>query len=173
MNAGRYKWVSRNLDKVKEAVEKGASVRQISKLCGISTTTYYNYRENHPEFDMVIKEAEESRHQCVEHALFRVATGYDLEHREETIVTGKDGAVVSSTEKTTTKHFKPDVKAIEYYLNNRMPDSWARAKQEVSVDMPGVLVVPRNDGDWEQEAIKGQSEVTEKSREESDAVFDD
>lgn len=71
----------------------------------------------------------------IEQSLFKSATGYSVEEKEELVEVGKDGRPRPLKIRKTTKHIKADVMAQMYWLNNRSRRSgkWSQ-RQEVALE---------------------------------------
>ncbi|MBQ9980171.1 MAG: hypothetical protein IJP23_03845 [Oscillospiraceae bacterium] len=74
----------------------------------------------------------------VEKALYRRAVGY--EYQEDTYcVDSEDGQPVLT--KRVVKHERPDVSAIKFWLQSRLPDKWGGASDEAEEE-GGLVVLP-------------------------------
>lgn len=122
-------WKSRaNLAKLQRWAEEGNSYAEIARKMGISSSLFARWRNN----DFVINEAvelgREFVHAKVEAALFKKATGYMI---QETVIDAK------GNEHVVEKYIQPDIKAIQYYLNNRCKDSWSgNIQNQTNIQVP-------------------------------------
>lgn len=105
--------------------EQGCTDIQVAKELGVSEKTIYNWRNKYVTDLQAIYNAKRNVDQMVEAALLRSALGYS--HPEEKIFC----AFGEVTRVKTVKHYPPDVRAAQYWLNNRNPDRW---KNRVTVD---------------------------------------
>jgi len=99
-----------------QIVRKLAACRMIEEdiadVLGIARSTFYEWKDAHPEFSDAITEGKKQPVSEVEGALFKLCKGYAY----------KEGIV------QRIKH--PDIKAIQFYLKNVDPEHW-RDKHEV------------------------------------------
>jgi len=100
----------------------GLTDEQIAHNMGIHVATLYDYKLKHNEISEALAKGKEVVDRMVENALLKRALGYSYEETRVEIM--PDG-----TKKGTqiTKTVVPDVKAQEFWLRNRKPDTW-RAK---------------------------------------------
>ena len=98
-------------DRIRAALTAGAGRSELCRMLDISPPTLRRYAREHPEFSRLLEECRSILDDQVEQALFRRATGYDVD----------DG-----------KHVPPDVKAAVFWLKNRRPRRW-RERREVAV----------------------------------------
>ena len=165
--------VSRNLDKVKELIESGASHKDLANYFGVGNDVISLWKKAHPEFRAAIIEAKESRRieqvSKVESALYKRALGYDAEQTDTTVTTDANGNIITTTEKTSKKHIPADQKSIEFFLKNRDPENWAKSSSDVNIDMGGVLMVPDgNNNNWEQQVKEQQKKLAQSAKEASE-----
>ena len=109
-----------------QAAREGLINKEIADRLGISASTFYHWRKEHPEFCEALNEGKEVVDAKVEKALLTRALG--LEYLEKKVVKDETGAVVREEE--TGKLVLPDVTACRLWLLNRRPGQW-RDKQEV------------------------------------------
>lgn len=108
-----------------ELYEKGYTDAQVATDLGVSARTIYYWKSRYVSDLQAIYKAKANVDEMVEAALLRVALGYS--HPEEKIFV----AFGEVTRVQTIKHYPPDVRAAQYWLNNRNPDRW---KNRVTVD---------------------------------------
>jgi phage terminase Nu1 subunit (DNA packaging protein) len=114
--------------------ELGATDADLADLFGVCLRTIHNWKQRHPEFGRVLKEAKEvfdSRQ--VERSLLQAALGAEYEEIHE-----QNGKVV----KKVTRHKAPDIKACMFWLKNRQPGRWrdkAEMAQELGEDLAQLL----------------------------------
>lgn len=126
---------------LKDWVRQGLTDSQLCKNIGISTTTFYDWKNRFPKFADVLKRTKQVVDAEVENALFKRALGYDV--IEEKTVVDADGIVTQTIR--TRKHIPADTTAQIYWLNNRRPNIW-RNKIEQTND---------------EEVIKSLNDITE------------
>lgn len=120
----RRTWVK----KAKELASKGYTDADIGRALGISPSSVYNYKKQHPEFAEAIKEGGREANHAVESALYRRALGYEFEE-VTTEVHENDKGKKRKHIKKTVKHIAPEVRAAELWLMNKDPENWRKLKQ--------------------------------------------
>ena len=115
-----------------ELYEGSASSTDIQRYLGVSSTVFYKWRKEHPDFDEAVMRAKDRIDDQVENRLLKRALGYDyVETRNRTEEGGKEGGV-KVVEETANKHVVPDVGAAMNWLKNRRPDKW-REQSHVNI----------------------------------------
>lgn len=99
-------------------VESGYTEQQIGTYYGVLRGAVGKWKQKHPEFYAVVKANKKICDDGVVRALYERAVGYDV---IETKVNVSQGSVMLTD---VIKHYPPDVSAQQYWLNNRMPDTW-------------------------------------------------
>ena len=109
----------------------GLTDEQISNNLGISTTTFYEYKKNYPEFSESLKRGKEIVDYEVENALLKRALGYEFEEKTyETRWDENQGRFREVLTKKVRKEVVPDTTAKIYWLNNRKPKQWRNKRNE-------------------------------------------
>ena len=109
----------------------GLTDEQISNNLGISTTTFYEYKKNYPEFSESLKRGKEIVDYEVENALLKRALGYEFEEKTyETRWDENQGRFREVLTKKARKEVVPDTTAQIYWLNNRKPEQWRNKRNE-------------------------------------------
>ncbi|MFR3783732.1 MAG: transposase [Clostridia bacterium] len=109
----------------------GLTDEQISNNLGISTTTFYEYKKNYPEFSESLKRGKEIVDYEVENALLKRALGYEFEEKTyETRWDKNQGRFREVLTKKVRKEVVPDTTAQIYWLNNRKPKQWRNKRNE-------------------------------------------
>lgn len=129
--------------KVLKLAEKGLSDREISKQLGIATSTFYEYKKEHPEFSDALKKGKEPIDNDVENALLKKALGYDYEEQVTEERISEDGTQHPAVVRTLKKHMPGDATAQIFWLKNRMPKEWRDGKNIELTDKDGALLVPK------------------------------
>ena len=106
----------------------GATDRDVADFLGITESTLYLWKHEHPEFSEALKVGKEAADARVEQSLYRRALGYS--HDAVKIAVNAQGEV---TEVPYVEHFPPDTTAAIFWLKNRRPDEW-RDKREHTHD---------------------------------------
>lgn len=104
---------------------QGANEVELAKHFRVSLAQIQLWCACHPEFRAAVAVGAEVADQRVALALYRRATGYDVE--EPYTYLRKDGTPVSGVK---TRHVPPDPAAAQYWLENRKPEAW-RNRTEV------------------------------------------
>lgn len=97
----------------------GLSEEQISKNMGISRSTLKEWKQKYPAISATLKKGKEVADIEVENALFKRATGYEVEETKVEIDSNGKKHMVK-----ITKHIAPDPTSIIYWLKNRRPEKW-------------------------------------------------
>lgn len=125
-------------DEVKEKLElvecwarDGLTDEQISNNLGISTTTFYEYKNKYPEFSDTLKKGKEVVDYEVENALLKRALGYEYKEVTTESRWNREKEIYEMViTKEVTKQVAPDTTAQIYWLKNRKPKQW-RDKIEI------------------------------------------
>lgn len=124
----------------------GATDEQIAEFFGICVATYYNWRNEHPEFLEAVKSGKKIANAEVAHSLFSRAKGCTVKETTYERVDLRDNLETLPDEHMTIDIFKkkivikelpPDQGAAMNWLKNREPDLW-RDKQVVQVGLEGL-----------------------------------
>lgn len=95
----------------------GATNVEIASALGIGLSTFQDHIANNTELRDALREAKMSGVPEIKMALYKRATGYDVEEVKTGVRPTKDGELIQYTE-VTKKHVAPDVGAIQTYLRN-------------------------------------------------------
>ena len=118
--AGRpTKFEKKLLPKIKKLVELGATDFEIAQFLGIAMSTFSLWKTKHKAFSEALSDWKTNANKRVERSLYERAVGYKFE--EERIFCNKDGVV---TRVNVTTLIPPDVRAQQYWMNNRDPENW-------------------------------------------------
>ena len=110
---------------------KGLTNKEIAEKLGVSEQSFQNYLRRYEEFADAVDKGREEVEVHIENALVKRALGYNWKEvtRERKLVTnpetGEEEYKLVVT-KSVTKHVMPDVSAIQYYLEHRVPKRWER-----------------------------------------------
>ena len=104
---------------------RGATDKEIAEAFKISARTVIRWKKTYPSFASAIENGNSGASARVEKALFKRATGYDVETTEKTVDVDKDGNTKPVRIKTVKQHIPADVGAMCFWLKNRAPDEWA------------------------------------------------
>ena len=122
---GKYaEWISENgLLKIKAWARDGLTEEQIAHNIGVQRSTLSNWKVKYPEILDALKSGKEVADIIVENALFKRATGYDVEETR-TEASMSDVSATSKKMVKIKKHIAPDVAAAIFWLKNRKPAQW-------------------------------------------------
>ena len=115
-------WVSTQAQKLSFL---GATDLEIADFLGITTTTFYQWRHEFPDFSEAVKVGKEAADDRVEKSFYNRAIGYTFE--SEKIAINAFGKV---TRASCREHVPPDPGAAMNWLKNRRPNEW-REKTEI------------------------------------------
>ncbi|MFA5744480.1 MAG: hypothetical protein WC936_06730 [Candidatus Nanoarchaeia archaeon] len=110
------------------------TVYQICTLLNCSTQSYYNWRNEHPEFAEAVKYALFIGSQNCLKSLYERANGISKTVTKR-VITRPDGSIQSENIIVTNP---PDTQALKFILTNRDPDNW---KEKMDVKQTGNLVI--------------------------------
>lgn len=96
----------------------GATDFEIAEFFDVSDRTLRNWKHEHEGFRDSLQLGKDEADNRVERALYQRAVGYSYETEK---VMQFEGEIVRAD---TVEHMPPDVKAAEYWLNNRRGNSW-------------------------------------------------
>lgn len=136
MPAGRptkYDQIKDNLPKVQELAANGFTDEEICKSIGISTTSFYEYKNKYPEFAESLKNGKVNADNQVIQSLFKRAIGYEFVEEHLEYVPGSDNSkTLIKSVKKVKKQMAGDVMAMIYWLNNRRKLDWKYRHTEES-----------------------------------------
>lgn len=117
-------YVKPHLQDIKEWVQT-MDEEQIARRLGIAASTWYEYKNKHPELAEAIKAGRQDLISEVKSALKMRAKGFEYQEKKTYIKVGDKGA--DTYEEVTTKYAPPDVGACNSILQNLDPE-WRRDK---------------------------------------------
>ena len=118
-----------NLLRIEGWARQGLTDEQIASNMGISTATFYNWRNKHVEILESLKKGKAPVDFEVENALYKRAVGFEYEEVETLYeeVNGEKKKKVKRTKRTAL----PDTSAIIFWLKNRKPEQWRKMNPTV------------------------------------------
>lgn len=123
----------------------GATDMQMADFFGVSSSTFYLWRNTHPEFSESLKTGKDELDTRVEQSLYHRAMGFEREAVK--IHVTKSGEVVKVPYREIVP---PDTTACIFWLKNRKKEDW-RDKQEHEhkgeVGLTMLTAVPRPERD--------------------------
>ncbi len=149
MATGKYqKWITEEgAGQIRRWCEDGATDEELMDAMGITSSTFYAWKQNHPEISEAIALGRGRARVQIENALFIRAKGGKVELkkpfkrriREYHPATGKCIRDEEIYEDHIVEEFiPPDTAAIKFYLINRASDRWA---EKVVVEGKGELTL--------------------------------
>ena len=133
-------YTSTTLSKIIELAEEGLRDSKIAVALGVNIATFSNWKRTKPEVYLALEQARAKVHQKVEDALIKRALGYDM------VETHIEKVGTRIKKKRILKAMPPDVKAIEFYLTNRVPEDWS-SMQKLKVETSGTVDINSIDVD--------------------------
>jgi hypothetical protein len=96
----------------------GATDVEMADFFGVAVSTFYLWKNKHPEFSEALKAGKEAADSRVERSLYHKAIGYTFESEK---VFQHQGDVVRAP---IREHVPPDTTAAIFWLKNRRPEEW-------------------------------------------------
>lgn len=133
----RQKWKEWTEDKDNLAIlaawaRAGLTDEEIAEQIGIRRSTLSEWKKKYEEVGKALSTGKEYANRLVEDSLFKMTQGYEVTVKKAFKLkrTEYDGQGRKTCEKEEleyaeeTEHVEPDIKAIMFWLRNRMPDDW-------------------------------------------------
>lgn len=173
----RQKWQEWNENEDNLAVLRawaraGFTDEEIAKKIGISRSTLAKWKKDHAPIREALAHGKEHADRLMENSLYRIALGFEVKvqkafklRRTEYDGSGKkvkEEEYLDTAEET--EYVKPDVKAIIFWLKNRMPEDWKEkvAQAEADDTGTGVLVLTPTQIDALRDEVQRSGEETGK-----------
>lgn len=104
---------------------------EIAEKLNVPYSTFQNYIETHPELEMALDKGREAAELHVENALLKSALGFtsvEITKERKQVGENSDGTPIFKMipTKKVYKQIPPSVQAIQYWLENRCGNRWAR-----------------------------------------------
>lgn len=119
---------------IRASITAGETYKQAYTRAGITESTFYEWRDKHPEFAEMIKEAEEthrlSKQSETEVSVHKAACGYEFTEVRTEYGVGANGQPIITKQVKTTKHYPPNVQAAKMELLNLAPDKWGNSPMD-------------------------------------------
>lgn len=112
-------------DAIKAAAKKGATIADFAALLGCGLTTVKKLKREYHAFAECVKVGREISDNIVENALFKRATGYDVEESVTEVRINPDGTGNTTYVRKTKRHVPPETAAALAWLFNRRPKDWS------------------------------------------------
>ena len=128
---------------------RGLSTKEIAREMGINPDTLNEWRKNHLEFSVSLRQGKSEAISKIENVLFKRAMGFEYEETRnvytsvEETVDGPDGPTTKTRLKPlrverTKKFIPPDVGAQTLILKNMAPETWRDKREE---ELTGTIAV--------------------------------
>lgn len=109
----------------------GLSNSKIAENIGVPYSTFQTYMENHPELEAALDKGREQAELHVENALLKSALGFtsvEIVKERKQVGTDEEGKPIFKLvpTKKTYRQVAPNIQAIQYWLENRCGNRWAR-----------------------------------------------
>jgi transposase-like protein len=115
------------VDQARKLCRIGATDAEVADFFDICTSTYYRWRNEHPEFDAAVTAGKDHCDAQVQRALHQRAVGYEHQAVRIFLPAGAEKPLLVPY----TVHVMPDVRAAQHWLRFRRPDEWSdRRKPE-------------------------------------------
>lgn len=116
----------------KGLLRRGSTIKELSEEFGVTVSTIYKWKDDHPEFSEVLREDRQLADFAVEDSLYRRALGTKTVEKRTIVQAGKDGEQKPAKIEIVERDVPPDVTACIFWLKNRNPKLW-RDRQDVNV----------------------------------------
>ena len=173
----RQKWQEWNENEDNLAILRawaraGLTDEEIAKKIGISRSTLAKWKKDHEPIREALAHGKEHADRLMENSLYRIALGFEVKvqkafklRRTEYDGSGKkvkEEEYLDTAEET--EYVKPDVKAIIFWMKNRMPEDWKEkvAQAEADDTGTGVLVLTPTQIDALRDEVQRSGEETGK-----------
>ena len=118
------------LQEILDYAKEGCTFEQIANRLLVTRQTLYNWTKKYPELRDVINEGNRVADDRVEMSLYDMCFPHD--EREVEVEKDASGQVIK--QKIRTRHYEPNITAIQYWLQNRRRDVW---KNHQSLEFSG------------------------------------
>lgn len=118
------------IEQIRKLKLKGVSNKKICKKLGINETTFYQWKNDKPEFSKMLEDCHRVISDDLDESLLKLAKGMTLVEttKEPIILKGEMVSPKLRITKKVTKHIAPNINAIQYYKNNMDPIQWRDRK---------------------------------------------
>lgn len=123
--------VEPKLGLVEAYARHGLSNSKIAENLGVPYSTFQKYMDEHPELEMALDKGREAAELHVENALLKSALGFTtvevVKERKQVGIDDEGKPIFKLVPtKKTYRQVAPNVQAIQYWLENRCGNRWAR-----------------------------------------------
>lgn len=112
------------VEQARKLCELGATDVEMADFFQVAVSTFYLWKNKHPEFSEALKAGKAAADERVERSLYHKAIGYSFDSEK---VFQHQGQIVRAP---VREHVPPDTTAMIFWLKNRRPEDW-RDKSEV------------------------------------------
>lgn len=124
-------YVEPRLNYVRELAEKGATNAEIAKALNIAESSFYKFKNEHPELNMALMEGRKSVAVEIKRALLKKALGFSYTEKKRTLKKTDDH--ISIIEEEYEKYHAPSEAAAAMILRN-IDENW-RDKDSISIGL--------------------------------------
>jgi hypothetical protein len=114
----------------------GATDAQMADFFGVVISTFYLWRNTHPEFSDAIKLSKQEADKRVEQSLYHRAIGYERDSVK--IFCSKDGEI---TQVPYREYVPPDATSMIFWLKNRKPAEWRDRQEHTGADGGPIQII--------------------------------
>lgn len=130
-----YTHVEPNLERIRKMRQMGEYEENIAKKLGVGVSTWYEYRNRHPELQEALKTSKELLINDISDSLFRMGLGGIVVKKTKRYTKIRAGVKETHIEELT-EEIPPNVAAAIYSLNNLDPERWKnRYREEVDIKL--------------------------------------
>ena len=116
----------------------GATDVEMADFFEVAVSTFYLWKNEHPEFSEALKTGKEAADERVERSLYHKANGYTFDAVKIFMPAGADAPVYAPYR----EHVPPDTTAAIFWLKNRRPDQWRDKSTQELTGANGAPLVP-------------------------------
>ena len=126
-----FRIVLPKLKEIENMVDYGYSIKQIADSLGVNAKTYYKWKSQYSELDIIHSQGVKKNVAKLKKAALTEALGYEYKEKQvEEIKDTVTGKVTFRKTKTTTKYARPNINILTFLLCNWAPDEFKRTDQE-------------------------------------------
>lgn len=106
------------VEQAKKLCELGATDVEMADFFEVAVSTFYKWKNAHPEFSEALKVGKTAADERIERSLYAKAIGYTFESEK---IFQFQGKIIRAP---CREHVAPDTTACIFWLKNRRPDLW-------------------------------------------------
>lgn len=128
------KYNKETIEVIRASITAGETTKQAYTRAGITESTFHEWKNKHPEFAKMLKDAKEthrlSKQSETEVSLHKAACGYEFTEVRTEYGVGANGQPIITKQVKTVKHFPPNVQAAKMELLNLAPEKWGNTPMD-------------------------------------------